>query len=157
MPRKISIWVCIDAQHEATTNMTEPFLQLLAADDPIPGLHALRAADPVHFVESLGFWFVTRHDDIRRLFNDPEFVTHDKRAWQFYSAPPEGSMRRWAEDRGIFAVGREEHARIRRLVAVAFTPRAVRRMEQQVREAIEYRDMGLFRQAANLPVRVGPV
>ena len=62
--------------------MKDPFLQMLADEDPIPRLHALRAADPVHFVEPLGFWLVTRHDDIQRLFNDPDHVTHDKRAWE---------------------------------------------------------------------------
>jgi cytochrome P450 len=116
--------------------MTDSFLQLLADDDPAPGIHALRASDPVHFAESLGFWFLTRHDDIKHLFNNPEYVTHDKRAWEFYAAPPPDSMRRWAEDKGIFAVGKEEHARIRRLAAAAFTPRAVARMELQTREVI---------------------
>jgi cytochrome P450 len=117
--------------------MSDPFFQMLAADDPTPALHALRASDPVHFVEPPGFWLVTRHDDAKRLFHDLEHVTHDKRAWEHYVAPPEGTMRRWAEDRGIFAVGREEHARIRRLVSAAFTPRAIRRMEQQIREVID--------------------
>jgi cytochrome P450 len=64
-------------------------------------------------------------------------VTHDKRAWQHYVAPPEGSMRRWSDERGIFAVGPEEHARLRRLVSAAFTPRAIRRMHGQIREVIE--------------------
>ena len=73
--------------------MKDPFLQMLADEDPIPRLHALRAADPVHFVEPLGFWLATRHDDIQRLFNDPDHVTHDKRAWERYAPPPEGTMR----------------------------------------------------------------
>ncbi len=117
--------------------MSDPFFQMLAADDPAPALHALRASDPVHFVEPPGFWLVTRHDDVKRLFHDPDNVTHDKRAWEHYVAPPEGTMRRWAEDHGIFAVGREEHARLRRLVSAAFTPRAIRRMEEQIREVVK--------------------
>jgi cytochrome P450 len=117
--------------------MSDLFFQMLAADDPSSTLHALRASDPVHFVEPPGFWLVTRHDDVKRLFHDPDHVTHDKRAWEHYVPPPAGTMRRWAEDRGIFAVGREEHARVRRLVSAAFTPRAIRRMEQQIREVID--------------------
>ena len=31
-------------------------------------------------------------------------------------------------------MGKEEHARLRKLAAAALTPRAVRRMEQQIRE-----------------------
>lgn len=117
--------------------MTEVFLQLMNETNPIPRLHELRASDPVHFVDSLGFWFVTRHDDIMRLYNDPEHVTHDKRKWDFYIPPPEGSMRRWHEDNGIFAQGAQGHSRIRRLVAAAFTPRAVMRMEQQLQEVVD--------------------
>jgi cytochrome P450 len=117
--------------------MPDPFLQMLADKDPIPRLHALRASDPVHLVDPLGFWLVTRHDDIKRLFNDPDRVTHDKRAWEHYVPSPEGTMRRWAEDHGIFAVGREEHARLRNLVAAALTPRAIRRMEQEIREVVD--------------------
>jgi cytochrome P450 len=117
--------------------MSDPFLEMLAADDPYPMLHALRASDPVHFVEPLGFWLVTRHDDVKRLCHDPEHVTLDKRMWERHVAPPEGTMLRWAEDHGSFGASREEHARIRRLVSAAFTPRAVRRMEQQIREVID--------------------
>jgi cytochrome P450 len=117
--------------------MSDPFFQMLGSDDPIPALHALRASDPVHFVEPTGFWLVTRHDDVKRLFHDPDHVTHDKRLWEHYVPPPAGTMRRWTNDRGIFAVGPEEHARIRRLVSAAFTPRAIRRMERQIREVID--------------------
>jgi cytochrome P450 len=117
--------------------MSDPFLEMLAADDPYPMLHALRASDPVHFVEPLGFWLVTRHDDVKRLCHDPEHVTLDKRMWERHVAPPEGTMLRWAEDHGSFGASPEGHARIRRLVSAAFTPRAVRRMEQQIREVID--------------------
>jgi cytochrome P450 enzyme len=117
--------------------MSDPFLEMLAARDPYPMLHALRAEDPVHFVAPLGFWLVTRHDDVKRLYYDPEHVSLDKRAWEHYVPPARGTMLRWADDHGLFSLGREEHARIRRLVSVAFTPRAVRRMEDQIREVIE--------------------
>src|SRR2546427_5030224 len=130
--------------------MTDPFFEMLAADDPNPILHALRASDPVHFVAPLGFWLVTRHDDFKRLCHDPEHVTLDRRAWEQHSPPPEGTMLRWAEEQGGFGRSREEHARIRRLVSAAFTPRAVRRMEEQIREVIE-------RTAAPLRGRYGEV
>ena len=55
---------------------------------------------------------------MKRLFNDPDRVTHDKHAWERYVAPPEGSMRRWADDRGIFAVG-DVHGDIK-LITVAW-------------------------------------
>src|SRR5262245_20209270 len=124
-------------QSPQETAMNDPFLAMLAADDPNPILHALRANDPVHWVEPLGFWLVTRHDDVKRLFHDPEHVTLDKRVWERHVPPPEGTMLRWIEDHGAFSASPEDHARQRRLVSAAFTPRAVRRMEAQIRDVVE--------------------
>ncbi|HVH06270.1 MAG TPA: cytochrome P450 [Myxococcota bacterium] len=112
------------------------YLQLAKAEDPYPMIHRLRAEDPVHWTP-FGFWFVTRHDDVKRLFNDPENATGDRRQWQLYQPRPEGSFLRWAEDHSLFALPPEQHARIRRLVSAAFTPRAVRRQEDQIREVVE--------------------
>jgi cytochrome P450 enzyme len=117
---------------------SNPFFEMLSADDPYPMLHRLRAEDPVHRVEPPGFWLVLRHDDVKRLFHDPEYVSNDRRLWPLHTPQPEGSMLRWAEDKGLFSASAEDHARIRRLVSAAFTPRAVRRMEGQVRQVIEH-------------------
>jgi cytochrome P450 len=117
-------------------NVTDPFLLMLNEDNPMPRLHELRASDPVHFVDPLGFWFITRHDDIQRLMYCPEDVTHIRHHWEFYALPPEGSLRRWVEEKHIFTLGPQEHARVRRLVGLAFSPRAVLRMERQIHEVI---------------------
>jgi len=117
--------------------MSDPFVEMMTADDPYPTLHALRASDPVHFVAPFGFWLITRHDDVKRLYHDPEHVTLDKRAWEHFVPCAEGTIRRWAEDHGLFSIDAASHARIRRLVSAAFTPRAVRRMESQIREVVE--------------------
>jgi cytochrome P450 len=122
---------------ETTTALPADFyLQLAAAEDPYPLIHRLRAEDPVHRTP-LGFWFVTRYDDVRRLFNDPENVTGDRRHWKLHKPRPQGTFLRWAEDHSLFALPPEQHARIRRLVSAAFTPRAVRRQEAQIREVVE--------------------
>jgi cytochrome P450 len=115
----------------------DPFLDLVDAEDPAPILHRLREEDPVHFVEPLGFWFVTRHDDVKRLFNDPENATQDRKEWEHFVPAPEGSMRRWLEDESLMVRGPEEHLRFRRLFRGALTPRAVRRMAGQVQEVVE--------------------
>jgi cytochrome P450 len=115
----------------------DPFLELLAAQDPAPLVHRLRAEDPVHFVPSLGFWFVTRHDDVKRLFNDPENATQDRGAWEHYVPAPEGSMLRWFHDNSFARQGPQAHARFRRLFNGALTPRAVRRMDAQIRAVVE--------------------
>jgi cytochrome P450 len=114
----------------------DPFFELIASDNPSAGLHGLRAEDPVHLVEPLGFWLATRHDDVKALFHDPDRVSPDKRLWSRYVPPPEGSMLRWSDDHGLLALEKEGHARLRRLVSAAFTPRAVRRMDAQIREVV---------------------
>ena len=104
--------------------------------DPYPIIARLRSEDPVHFVPGLGCWMVTRYDDVRRLFTDPD-VTNDPHAYQYYVAPPEGTFMRWASDHGLFSLPADEHARVRRLVSAAFTPRAIARMDEQVKEVVE--------------------
>ena len=116
---------------------TSPFVDPSFMDDPYPALARLRAEDPVHFVAPLGFWLILRHDDVKRLFNDPENATPDRRFWQHFQPRPEGSFMRWVEDNGFFSMPPDEHTRLRKLFSAALTPRAVKRYEAQVRETIE--------------------
>lgn len=104
--------------------------------DPIAVVSRLREEDPVHYVPGLDFWLVTRHEDVKRLFADPA-VTPDRRAWARYEPPPAGSFAEWAAAHGLFALPPEDHARIRRLVSAAFTPRAIARQEVCVQEVVE--------------------
>jgi cytochrome P450 enzyme len=119
------------------TTAQDPFLALLEAKDPAPLVHRLRSEDPVHFVAPLGFWFVTRHDDVKRLFNDPENATQDRSAWEHFEPAPVGSMLAWMEEHSFARQGPDAHARFRRLFNGALTPRAVRRMDAQIREVVE--------------------
>ena len=114
-----------------------PFLDPSFMDDPYPALAKLRAEDPVHFVAPLGFWLILRHDDVKRLFNDPEYATPDRRHWEHFQPRPEGTFMRWVEDNGFFSLPPEEHTRLRKLFSAALTPRAVKRYEAQVRETVE--------------------
>ncbi len=119
----------------------DPFFRAVAAQDPDETyaiIRELREDDPVHQVPGVGFWLVTRHDDVKRLFNDPENVTNDRRAYEHHvPRGEEGSLVRWAENNGLFAMAPEDHARVRRLVSAAFTPRAVARMDDQIRKVVE--------------------
>lgn len=117
-------------------NFLEDLRAGLAARDPLPAIDRLRERDPVHWIEELGVWFVTRHEDVRRLFGDAR-VTPDPRAWEWHRSqadPDAGGLHLdnpFHDDTG----GRA--ARARRLVAAALTPRAVKRMEARVREVVE--------------------
>ncbi len=107
-----------------------------ARKDPYPLLHRLRDEDPVHWLEGMGIWLVTRYDDVKMLFSDTR-VSADQRTWEFYVAPPEGSYMRWIDDHGLMAVSPKEHTRQRRLLASGFTPRGVARMQGQIKEVVE--------------------
>src|SRR5258706_12440391 len=75
--------------------LTEEFML-----EPYKVIARLRAEDPVHFLPGIGFWFVTRYDDVRQLFTDPN-VTNDPRAWEGYVPPPEGPSMPKVADRGL--------------------------------------------------------
>lgn len=113
----------------ASPLLTEEFQQ-----DAYPTLRRLREADPVHWVP-LGFWYVTRYDDAKYLFSCEE-ATPDRRVWEHYVEPDDDTLRRMM-DRSIFALAPRDHARVRKLVSAALTPRAVARMEDQIRDVVD--------------------
>lgn len=115
---------------------TDPFLSEEFARDPVSVIARVREEDPVHLVPGIDAWMITRWDDVRELFTHPS-TTNDRRAYQNYPMPPEGSTQRWFAENSIFAVSPDRHARMRKLVSAALTPRAVVRMEGQVREVVE--------------------
>lgn len=114
----------------------DPFLSEEFFSDPAAVVARMREADPIHQIPGLNAWMVTRYDDVRALFTD-ENVTNDRRFYENYTLPPEGTNQRWIAENGLFAASPEQHARMRRLVATALTPRAVKRMEGQVKEVVE--------------------
>ncbi len=85
----------------------------------------------------MGFWFVTRHDDVKQLFNNPENASQSRTEWEHFVPAKEGTMLRWLEDQSSIGQGPEEHVRFRGLFNGALTPRAVRRMDAQIREVVE--------------------
>lgn len=116
-----------------------PILEETFRLDPYGVIARLRRDEPVHWVPGFDFWFVTRHEDVKRLFADPnEYVTPDRRAWEKHVPRPGGTFMRWVEDNGLFSLPPKEHARVRRLVSAAFKPRAVARMEDQIRETVDH-------------------
>lgn len=104
--------------------------------DPFPRLAELRERDPVYWDASLETWFITRYDDVRSLLQDPRFSTDRRLARDYTPAPPD-SWRAHFDDRSIISANPESHRRWRRRVSAGFTPRAVRRMDEQVRAVVE--------------------
>lgn len=75
--------------------MNEPssdlFLDTLQSSDSTPLTHQLRREDSVHWVPSLDFWVLTRHDDVKWLLNDPEYGSRDRSIWETFEPREEGS------------------------------------------------------------------
>jgi cytochrome P450 len=104
--------------------------------DPYPEIARLRLEEPVHYVDHMALWFVTRYDDVKRLLSDAEIATPDRRVWEFYQPAPDGSYTRWLADNSLLALECDDHRRVRRLVTAAFTPKAIARMETHIREVV---------------------
>ena len=104
--------------------------------DPHAGLERLREEEPVYYDPHLGWWFVTRYDDVKRMLADPG-LSKSRSVFDDYVAPEPGSFAGRFDSASVLHKNPENHRVWRKRVAAGFTPRAVRRMERQVREVVE--------------------
>jgi cytochrome P450 len=99
-------------------------------EDPYPLYRRLRAEAPVYRNPELGFWALSKHDDVARGFRDvrrfssSHGVSLDPAAWG-PSAPLFMSF---------LALDPPRHTRMRGLVSRGFTPRRVAELEPRIRE-----------------------
>jgi len=106
--------------------------------NPYPILARARAEEPVH-QDAMGFWYVTRHADVVSILKDPR-LGRDMRKWLAYpmvrpylaDSPLERCVDLW-----MFSMDPPDHARLRKLVAKAFTPKAVAAMRPFIEEAAD--------------------
>ena len=107
--------------------------------DPYPGLAELRESAPVHYDERLDRWLVTRHADVRACLRDRRLgrnFRHVGTEAEFKAEPLDPRWQAfWDVERwSLLFVEPPEHTRIRKLVAAAFTPRAVESMREPAAE-----------------------
>jgi hypothetical protein len=102
--------------------------------DPYPVYHALRARDPVHR-HPLGFYALTRYDDVAAFLREPRFGKSGYRAL-FEARFGPGAEGQWL---GLSMLFRDppDHTRLRGLVGQAFTPRVVERLRPRVEAIVE--------------------
>lgn len=87
----------------------------------------LRREDPVHWDERNGFWLLTKHADVRDASKQPEL----------FSSQAKGPWHLWEMHFSMQSLDGPEHRRQRAIVSRAFTPRMVRRLEEQARTTID--------------------
>jgi pimeloyl-[acyl-carrier protein] synthase len=100
--------------------------------DPYPTYHRLRAEDPVH-LSPLGFWVLTRYEDVVAVLRDPRLAKEAVIAFvaaRFGIAP--GTI-------GLSMLDRDppDHTRLRSLVSKAFTPRVVEGLRPHIQEIVD--------------------
>ena len=107
---------------------------------PYPALARLRRHSPVVWAEEVpvlgwpggpGFWLVLRHADVQQVLTQPRLFSSWLGATQIRDpATPEalGYVRQM-----MLNMDPPEHARLRRLLARSFTPRAVAQLEHRIR------------------------
>ncbi len=111
----------------------EPFAQ----NDPFPSYAALRENEPVMYDERVGYWVVSRYDDIKAVFSDWETFSSEnaqapvrERGPQAKKIMEEGGFTAYS---GLSARIPPDHTRIRKIAAKAFTPRRFKVLEPDIR------------------------
>ncbi len=100
--------------------------------DPYPTYHRLRAEDPVHH-SPLGFWVLTRYDDVVASLRDPRLA---KEAIAAFVAARMGAP---TPAMGLSMLDRDppDHTRLRGLVSKAFTPRVVEGLRPHIQAIVD--------------------
>ena len=122
-------------------DFTDP--DLLQARVPLPEFAELRRAEPVRWVpqpgnvagfQDEGYWAVTRHADVKYVSTHPELFSSylNTAIIRFHE-----NMQREAIDAQrliLLNMDPPEHTRVRQIVQRIFTPRAIRALEERLRE-----------------------
>jgi hypothetical protein len=99
-----------------------------------------RAESPVTFLPDIGFWAVTRFDDIKSVLGDQEKFSAEITLEPLVPVFPE--VGKLLQERGfsprptLSNNEREDHARIRRNVQVAFSPNRNKKLEPYIRQLV---------------------
>ncbi|MBO4257509.1 cytochrome P450 [Streptomyces griseorubiginosus] len=122
-------------------DFTDP--DLLHARVPLPEFAELRRAEPVRWIaqpgnvagfQDEGYWAVTRHADVKYVSTHPELFSSylNTAIIRFHE-----NMEREAIDAQrliLLNMDPPEHTRVRQIVQRIFTPRAIRALEERLRE-----------------------
>ena len=127
--------------HHAISDEFEPF----DLTNPFPFYKKSREEQPVFFSEELGYYVVTKYDDVKEVFKDWKTFTSENAQSPFKPIAPKA--KKLMEDQGLVGLsglsGRipPDHTRIRRIVSMAFNLARIKKLEPRIRElAIEMID-----------------
>src|ERR1700690_3597041 len=103
-------------------------------DNPYPTYQALRQFDPVHRMPD-GSYFLTRYDDCLNIYHDTATWSSDKKL----DFRPNFADSLLYEHHTTSLVFNDPpyHTRVRKLLAPAFTPRALRALQTQIESLVD--------------------
>jgi cytochrome P450 len=102
--------------------------------DPFPTYRAVREYDPVHLMPD-GSYFLSRYDDCLTVYRDYETWRSDKHL-DFRPAFGDSSLYEHHTTSLVFN-DPPYHTRVRKLLAPAFTPRALSRLQPQIEALVD--------------------
>ncbi len=98
--------------------------------DPFPSYQRLRAEAPVFYDETIGYWIVSRHADIKAVFEDwRNFSSENAQAPMRPLCETAKQVLKKADFTAYFGLSARvppDHTRIRKAVSGVFTPRRYR-------------------------------
>ena len=100
--------------------------------NPYPAYAALRQNDPVH-LSAMGAYVLTRYDDVKHMLNDGATFQHQYVAQQIQRTGAGVEDEPYFDyfKRMIFVSDGEDHRRLRKLVAKAFTPKQLSELKRK--------------------------
>ncbi|KRE26670.1 steroid C27-monooxygenase [Mycobacterium sp. Soil538] len=110
---------------------------------PVEELAELRKSEPIHWVDvpggtggfgDKGYWLVTKHADVKEVSKRNDL----------FGSSPDGAIPTWPQDMTRDAIDLQkavllnmdapQHTRLRKIISRGFTPRAVGRLEAELRD-----------------------
>ena len=118
-------------------------------EDPYPYYRRLRDEAPLYHNEDLGFWALSRHQDVHQGFrNSTTLSNRDGVSLDPVSRGPHAS-----KTMSFLAMDDPAHLRLRTLVSKGFTPRRIRELEPRVTElAVQHLDIMLEKAGSRVTV-----
>lgn len=111
-------------------------------DNPYPVYHQLRAEAPVYWSEAWHCWVLTRYEDVKTTFRDPEnFLNGGRFTSLLEQLPPEVRAEvEPLENHFLYGVINSDppaHTRLRKLIHLAFTPRVLAQMRDDIQAIVD--------------------
>ncbi|SET20328.1 cytochrome P450 [Stigmatella erecta] len=108
--------------------------------NPYPMLEKLRAQQaPPYWEEGRG-WLLSRYEDVIAVLRDTQRFTANRAVWEFDAelgiaaqVPELKELNQY----GLFALASADHARVRKLISPALTPRAIERLRPGIQAIVD--------------------